>query len=47
MRAAADESLAEDRIAYKEGYSKGQSVKTLEQVGNMTQAVRAVAGWKP
>ncbi|KAF4440400.1 hypothetical protein F53441_12348 [Fusarium austroafricanum] len=39
--------LGEDRIAYKEGYSKGKSVKTGKQLGDMTQAVRAVVGWKP
>jgi hypothetical protein len=42
----ADELAAEDRIAYREGYSKGSSVKTAEQIGNTTVAVRAVAGWK-
>ncbi|KAF5252903.1 hypothetical protein FANTH_2227 [Fusarium anthophilum] len=39
--------LGEDRIAYREGYNKGKSVKTNKQVGAMTQAVRAVVGWKP
>ncbi|CVK85463.1 hypothetical protein LB506_005644 [Fusarium annulatum] len=39
--------LGEDRIAYREGYDKGKSVKTNKQVGAMTQAVRAVVGWKP
>ncbi|GAB7328632.1 hypothetical protein MBLNU13_g00570t1 [Cladosporium sp. NU13] len=39
--------LAEDRIPYKEGYSKGKSLKTMEQIGNLTQTVREVAGWKP
>ncbi|KAI7771398.1 hypothetical protein LZL87_010838 [Fusarium oxysporum] len=39
--------LSEDRIAYREGYNKGKSVKTNKQVGAMTQAVRAVVGWKP
>ncbi|RDW66591.1 hypothetical protein BP5796_09340 [Coleophoma crateriformis] len=39
--------LAEDRIAYKEGYTKGKSIKTNTQLGNMTQAIRALAGWKP
>jgi hypothetical protein len=37
----------EDRIPYKEGYSKGQSLKTLEQIGNLTGVIREVAGWKP
>jgi hypothetical protein len=41
-----DSLAAEDRIAYREGYSKGSSVKTAEDIGNMTVAVRAVAGWK-
>ncbi|KAF5719546.1 2-hydroxyacylsphingosine 1-beta-galactosyltransferase [Fusarium mundagurra] len=39
--------LSEDRIAYREGYNKGKSVKTNKQLGAMTQAVRAVVGWKP
>ncbi|KIW28391.1 uncharacterized protein PV07_08059 [Cladophialophora immunda] len=39
--------LAEDRIAYAEGYTKGQKIKTGEQLQNMTTAVRAVVGWKP
>ncbi|KAF5594994.1 2-hydroxyacylsphingosine 1-beta-galactosyltransferase [Fusarium pseudocircinatum] len=39
--------LGEDRIAYREGYNKGKTVKTNKQVGAMTQAVRAVVGWKP
>ncbi|KAF4503571.1 sterigmatocystin biosynthesis peroxidase stcC [Fusarium agapanthi] len=38
--------LGEDRIAYREGYNKGKSVKTNKQVGAMTQAVRAVVDWK-
>lgn len=46
-RAVADQSLAEDRIPYREGYSKGNSIKTAEQLGNLTVAVREVAGWKP
>ncbi|KAF5556416.1 2-hydroxyacylsphingosine 1-beta-galactosyltransferase [Fusarium napiforme] len=39
--------LGEDRIAYREGYNKGKTVKTNKQLGAMTQAVRAVVGWKP
>ncbi|KAF4342189.1 sterigmatocystin biosynthesis peroxidase stcC [Fusarium beomiforme] len=39
--------LGEDRIAYREGYDKGKSVKTNKQLGAMTQAIRAVVGWKP
>lgn len=38
--------LAEDRIAYKEGYSKGSTVKNETHIGDMTIAVRAVVGWE-
>ncbi|KAF7544094.1 heme-thiolate peroxidase [Stylonectria norvegica] len=38
--------LSEDRIAYREGYSKGKVIKTGMDIGNMTVAVRAVAGWQ-
>ena len=37
----------EDRIAYTEGYTKGQMVKTGVQLQNLTTAVRAVVGWTP
>jgi len=39
--------LGEDRIAYTEGYTKGQMVKTGVQLQNLTTAVRAVVGWTP
>ncbi|KAI5468195.1 Chloroperoxidase [Mariannaea sp. PMI_226] len=38
--------LAEDRIPFREGY-KATLTKTREQLDNMIEAVRAVAGWKP
>lgn len=47
LRIVSDQLPAEDRIPYKEGYSKGKSLKTMEQIGNLTQTVREVAGWKP
>ncbi|CAM1505792.1 Fc.00g114290.m01.CDS01 [Cosmosporella sp. VM-42] len=39
--------LSEDRIAYREGYSKGKVIKTGKDIQNMTAALRAVAGWQP
>ncbi|KAJ4252486.1 hypothetical protein NW762_011087 [Fusarium torreyae] len=39
--------LGEDRIAYKEGYSKGKSVKTGKQLGDITTSMRKAIGWKP
>lgn len=38
---------AEERIPYREGYSRALSVKTLEQLGNLTLALRALAGRNP
>ncbi|KAI5465041.1 Chloroperoxidase [Mariannaea sp. PMI_226] len=38
--------LSEDRIPYKEGY-QAKLAKTTERIIAMTEAVRAVVGWKP
>ena len=47
VRKATNSPLGEDRIPYREGYKRAQLVKTNERIGNLTQAVRAVVGWKP
>ncbi|KAL7906651.1 Chloroperoxidase [Trichoderma velutinum] len=38
--------LGEDRIPYREGYKKAKMVKTNDRLNAMTEAVRAVVGWK-